>query len=791
MSLLDELNPQQRQAAEAVEGPVLIIAGAGSGKTRALTYRIAHMVHDLKIPPEAILAVTFTNKAAGEMKERIHKLTGDAGKGLWVGTFHAICARILRAHGSAIGIPDNYVIYDESDQRSLIRQALSVLDIDSKQYKPVEIHWAISAAKNELIGPQEYRRSSRGPFDQVVRQVYPRYQQSLRANNALDFDDLLMRTVQLLRESPETLKAYHDRIRYILVDEFQDINHAQNEFIKLLGQASRNVCVVGDDDQSIYGWRGANVGLILDFEGQYPEAQIIKLEQNYRSTQKILECAYEVIRHNVDRREKKLWTQNRPGDNLVQYEAVDAEQEADWVAQTIQAQVNCRMTSLGDYAILYRANAMSRVFEEAMMRRRIPYEVVGGIRFYERAVIKDFIAYLRVIFNPADGVSLSRIINVPARGIGDKTLSHIDRIAAANGLSMYDAIRVVASDENLRQRARDAVAEFHDLMERLRQVAAEQSLTVLCRSVAEMSGYLHALETSETAEDQTKAEDLREFVSLAERFERDRPEADLGSFLEHISLLSDLDQAQEIGSKVSLMTLHASKGLEFPVVFMVGMEEGIFPHQRSLGDEHELAEERRLCYVGMTRAQSLLYLTHAYNRVIYGQPQLMRPSRFLADLPDQLVDRQVTLANLVSSSVLGDDEDGEEQELGGRKIDMTAILSRAQANMEKARDRQRQEIAKQTEEAKARPASNREERRREREAKAAPKSKRERSAATAPAADASGTEYKSGDRVRHRTFGEGLVVQVRGSGVDLELVVAFAGKGVKTLLADVAPIEKV
>ena len=788
MSLLDDLNPEQQQAAETVDGPVLIIAGAGSGKTRALTYRIAHMVKDLDIPPAKILAVTFTNKAAGEMKERIRNLIGPEARGLWAGTFHSVCARILRTDGQPIGVPDNYVIYDESDQRAVIKQALSLLDIDSKQFKPADIQYAISAAKNELMGVQQYRRGRKGQFDQVVQRVYGAYQRKLRESNALDFDDLLMKAVQLFQASPETLEKYQERFHYVLVDEYQDINHAQHQFVKLLAAERRNICVVGDDDQSIYGWRGANVGLILEFEKDYPKARIIKLEQNYRSTQKILECAYEIIRHNKGRREKKLWTQNRPGDNIVQYEAVSGEEEAEWVAEAIKTQVDGKLARHGDYAILYRTNAMSRVFEEALMRLQMPYEIVGGIRFYERAVIKDFIAYLKAIFNPADAVSLRRIINVPTRGIGDKTVGIVDRMAEAKGCTMYEALPHVAGDEEVQRRARHAVADFYDMMEKLREKAESLALTELCRAVAEDSGYLRALEASGTAEDAAKAENLMEFVSLAQRFEKTQEDSSLGRFLEHISLISDIDQAQDLDSKVSLMTLHSAKGLEFPLVFMVGMEEGVFPHQRSMGDEHELEEERRLCYVGITRAQHMLYLSHAYRRTVFGTPQAMMPSRFLGDLPDELVDRQIELSNLTRSSVLGDDEEVGEREIGGKKIDLTEILSKVKSNRKTAKERGAKEAEKA---GRMRPGWSRSVVG-DQDGRSARGDQDGRSArGDQDARGPRGGQYKPGERVKHPSFGKGVIVKVDGEGESLQLTVAFPKKGVKKLAAAYAPLEKV
>ncbi len=786
MALLDQLNPAQRQAAEAVEGPVLVFAGAGSGKTRALTYRIAHMVCECGIAAKNILAVTFTNKAANEMRQRIRLLVGDGGRGLWAGTFHSMCARMLRADGQAIGISENYAIYDDGDQLSLIKQSMSVLDIDSKQYKPADVLYSISAAKNELVGPQQYRHASKGPFDDVVRRTYSLYQQKLRENNALDFDDLLMRTVQLLRERPEVLEKYQDVFHYILVDEYQDINGAQYEFVKLLASRRRNICVVGDDDQSIYGWRGANVGIILDFEKDYPDARVVKLEQNYRSTQKILECAYAVISQNSTRAEKKLWTENRPGDNLTQYQAVSAEEEAEWVVGVIDAQIRGKLAQPGDYAVLYRANAMSRVFEEAFMRARLPYELVGGVKYYERAVIKDFLAYLRVIHNPVDSVSLQRIINTPTRGIGDKTLAVINRIAHLNSCSPYEALRYVANFEDLQKRAREAVGDFHVTMEQLREKAQTLPLTELCRAVAEDSGYLRALEQSGSADDARKAEDLKEFVSLAQRFEEREEEPTLQSFLEFIALVSDLDQAEDLGSKVCLMTMHAAKGLEFPIVFMVGMEEGLFPHQRSMADEYQIEEERRLCYVGITRAQSQLYLTHAHRRTIYGEPRVQTPSRFLADLPDELVDRQVDLSKVLTSSVLGDDDEVTEERYGEKRIDLTDILSRIRHNTDTAKTRTVERIEQEAEEAERDRTAKERDQQSQRDRR---KQRAERPQSAAPVAVA-GIAFKAGDRVSHPKFGIGVVVAVSGSSNDLQLKVAFPNSGVKDLAAAYAPLER-
>jgi DNA helicase II / ATP-dependent DNA helicase PcrA len=781
LSLLDALNPEQRSAAEAVDGPVLIFAGAGSGKTRALTYRIAHMVQECGIDPGAILAVTFTNKAAGEMKERITKLIGRSGRGLWAGTFHSVCARLLRADGPEIGLPANFTIYDEGDQIALIKQALHVLDIDPKTYKPADIHYAISDAKNELLGPQEYRRGGKGPFDDIVRRVYAMYQQTLRDNGALDFDDLIMRAVQLLREKPEVLARYQDRFQYVLVDEYQDINFAQYQLVSRLAARHHNICVVGDDDQSIYGWRGANVGIILDFEKDFPKARVVKLEQNYRSTRTILECAYAVIKHNKTRADKKLWTQNREGDNVVQYQAVSAEEEADWVAESIRTQVESGLGRYGDYAILYRTNAMSRVFEEALMTRKLPYVIVGGIRFYERAIIKDFIAYLRIIHNPADAVSLARIINTPARGIGDKTVAAVAQMGHSNQCSLFEAVRYAAANEDLPRRARESLAEFRDLLDGLRDLARTASITDLCREVVERSGYLRALEQSGTSENAAKAENLKEFVSLAQRYQQTAEAPTLESFLEHLALISSLDEAENLGSQVSLMTLHSAKGLEFTVVFMVGMEEGIFPHQRSIGNDAELEEERRLCYVGVTRAQQMLYLSHCHRRTIYGTPQAMAPSRFLRDLPEERVTKQVELSGLGKLPLDGDGDDLPEVVVGGRKLDIVAILDRARRNGEAASER----AAEQTPEA-PKPAATR------RKAAAPAEPRKKAPAGRKPAAPpgASVGDYQPGDHVTHAAFGQGVVVQVSGEGTGQQLTVAFPKQGVKQLMVAYAPIEK-
>ncbi|MBU0608050.1 MAG: UvrD-helicase domain-containing protein [Armatimonadetes bacterium] len=690
-SLLHKLNPEQRQAAQIIEGPVLIFAGAGSGKTRTLTYRIAHMVQECGIQPHNILAVTFTNKAAGELKERINALIGAQAKGLWAGTFHSICASILRAEGEAIGIPHNFSIYDESDQLSLVKEALSLLDGDTdaeEKYSPTEILSRISNAKNELVGVQDYRRTKKGSLDDIAQRVYAHYQRRLSANQALDFDDLLMRAVELLDTKPSVLRRLQDRFDYVLVDEYQDINHAQYRLVQMLGGKRNNICVVGDDDQSIYGWRGANVGIILAFEQDYPQAQVIKLEQNYRSTQKILACAYEVIKQNEARADKRLWTENQPGDDIVIYNAINEEEEADWVVNMIRAQTKCGNAKPGDYAILYRTNAMSRVFEQYLLEAGIPYEIVGGLRFYDRAVIKDALAYLRALNNPADGLSLRRIINTPTRGIGDKTVSVLDRLAHRLEITLEEACRRVHEIEELSPRAVAAVGDFMDIIRRLRSLVEHAPLPELLRQTFEQSGLLPHYVNSDKAEDKYKADNLMELVTVAARFTERNAEPTLTSFLEHVALISDIDQAEQLGSQVSLLTLHSAKGLEFPIVFMVGMEEGVFPHERSMGDAFQIEEERRLCYVGITRARRMLYISHARSRMIFGSRRPQRPSRFLDDLPPQLIERRGELNALLSPQPPADEDDATGRAPGERKIDIVALINKAKQNGRLLADRE-------------------------------------------------------------------------------------------------------
>ncbi len=759
MTILDDLNPEQREAVQATDGPVLIFAGAGSGKTRVLTYRIAYMVRELGIAPEQILAVTFTNKAAGEMKERIGELIDEGASRVWAGTFHSFCARMLRADGQAIGIEPNFVIYDDADQRALIKETLSALNIDSELYQPSSIHWEISQAKNDLRTPEDYAPSSSNPLQQQAQRVYRAYQERLQANQALDFDDLILEAVRLLRDSAKTRKRCQKQYQYVLVDEYQDINFAQFSLIELLTQKHRNLCVVGDDDQSIYGWRGANVRLILAFQEHFPEAQVFKLEQNYRSTGNIIRCAYEVIKHNPSRAEKKLWTDNPPGERPTVYHAVNEQEEAEWVVGQVHSDLVAQDADPGNHAVLYRTNAMSRVFEEALLEAGIPYEIVGGVRFYERAEIKDIVAYLKALYNPNDSVSLRRIINRPGRGIGPKTLQTLDAAARQLGKTLLEVCGVEEVREPLRTVQRNAVADFYDMMSALQERRGELKLRESVQEVVTHSGYLARLQRSGRADDAERAENVKEFITAAARFEDTAEDPSLEAFLERIALISDIDQAESLDSAVSLMTLHSAKGLEFPTVFLVGLEEEVLPHYRSMNDPAELEEERRLCYVGITRAQEQLYISHCSRRTVFGNTTQMQPSRFLSDLPDEHVQHCGAVPPAPRLVEVPDLE--AEMAMTGRRLDLTTVLSRAKAR--------------------GAAATGDAQKKREKRPKAKVRQKTEPYAAG---------EYSVGDRVKHAQFGEGMVVSIKEDDSGAVLVVAFPDQGIKKLLAQYASLER-
>jgi len=642
MDILAALNPTQREAVEAIEGPVLILAGPGSGKTRVITHRIAYLIKSCGVSSHNIMAVTFTNKASREMRERLEQLLGQEVEALTLGTFHAICARILRREGKAIGLDSSFVIYDEEDQLSLTKQALEELNLDPKQYAPRALHSAISAAKSRLIGPNDYTQRVSSYFEEIVHRIYQRYQQLLSQGRAVDFDDLLMKTVQLFQDQPQILKRYQSNYVHILVDEFQDTNIVQYMLMKHLAGKYRNLCVVGDPDQSIYSWRFADLRNILSFEKDYPEAKVVFLEQNYRSTKTILEVATDVISVNMQRKPKNLWTENEDGASIIVIESYNAEGEAQSVVNEIEKLIGQEQISLKDCAVMYRVNAQSRALEETFLRYGVPYKLVGGTRFYQRREVKDIIAYLRIIHNPQDNVSLIRIINVPVRGIGQRTLSHLQDWAKAHDISLFEALKQVSQNvitgeakQSLPPRIIQALAGFAAVMAGLIAQSRELSLSGLLDEIWEHTGYRKYILDKEDGED--RWENVMELKSVASEYDELDPEEALAAFLEKVSLVSDVDELDEKPDAVTLITLHQAKGLEFPAVFIVGMEEGILPHRRSFDDPEEMEEERRLCYVGITRAKKRLYLLRSYRRSLFGGSTANPPSRFLQDISPHLI----------------------------------------------------------------------------------------------------------------------------------------------------------
>jgi DNA helicase-2/ATP-dependent DNA helicase PcrA len=630
---LADLNPPQREAVLATEGPLLVIAGAGSGKTRVLTYRVAHLINAVGAKPNEILAITFTNKAAGEMRERLHRLLGASGRGLWILTFHAACGRILRREAQRLGYRSNFTIYDQADQVRLTKQCLEELERDPKRFTPRGIHNQISHAKNQLVGPDEYAQRVQSFYDQTVADAYQLYQRRLFASNAVDFDDLLMLTVDVLERFPEALEKWQSAFRYILVDEYQDTNHAQYRLLQLLAQPDMNVCAVGDPDQSIYAFRGADINNILDFERDFPGTRTIALEQNYRSTNNILDAANHVITNNRERKPKELWSDRGDGDPVRVVEIEDEHAEARFVAAGIAALVEEGFSG-DEVAVFYRTNAQSRVLEDVLVRQGVAYQVIGGPKFYERAEIKDAMAYLQAIDNPYDAVSLTRIANRPRRGIGDSSLARLQTWADAQGRSLWEATEF-AEEAGVGAAPQKAVSSFRNMMQSLQSGALELPVSELVERTLERSGYVEALEAERTIEAQGRLENLQELVGVAREYQENAEEPSLSHFLQEISLYSDQDALREQESLVTLMTLHNAKGLEFRAVYLIGMEEGIFPHARSI-EEQGIEEERRLCYVGMTRAQELLTLTHASSRSLWGSRGYNLPSRFLDELPSSV-----------------------------------------------------------------------------------------------------------------------------------------------------------
>ena len=734
------LNPQQAEAVINTEGPMLIMAGAGSGKTKVLTCRVANLLQK-GVRPYRILAITFTNKAAAEMRERVNNMSGPAAKDVWLFTFHAFCARFLRMEIDKLpGYGGNFAIYDTADSQNLIKQILKEMNLDDKRFQPSGILSRISNAKNALQDAAAFARQAGDFYEQKVADIYSRYEQKLQLNNALDFDDLLMLSIKLLQENKEVREKYQDRFDYLLVDEYQDTNHAQYILTKFLAAKHRNICVVGDADQSIYGWRGADIQNILDFEKDYPDAKVIKLEQNYRSTQIILDAANAVIENNTGRKPKNLWTENKSGADIIYFQAVDERDEARFVIEQLQNLQRTENKKLGDMAILYRTNTQSRIFEEMLIKSGISYNMVGGLKFYERKEIKDIIAYLRVIFNPADSLSLLRIINVPKRGIGDASLAKIQAYAAANNVSLFEAVSNAVAIDGLSSRFVSKLDDLAGIIFELMNLAGEAPVEDLIDRVLRDTGYLEELENERTPQAQSRIDNLHELISVAQEFAASEEENNLENFLAHVALVSDIDDTELGEDAITLMTLHSSKGLEFPVVFLVGMEEGLFPHARTLMDEMEIEEERRLCYVGITRAKEKLFLSSTKMRTIYGNTVTYPPSRFLQEIPARLV------------------KTIKRQERFSALENFKQVSEKYSARPQK-------------------PAST-----------FNPHSFMPQKPAAA--AGGTGTRFNTGDRVSHSKWGEGMVVSVKDSPDGQEVKVAFAGAGVRSLLTKYAVLKK-
>jgi DNA helicase-2/ATP-dependent DNA helicase PcrA len=632
LRLEKDLNAQQLEAVRHTEGPLLILAGAGSGKTRVLAYRIANILESGLAQQWQIMAVTFTNKAAGEMKQRIESLCNCSGFP-HVGTFHSLCARMLRQDGKLVNLPDNFTIYDTTEQQAVVKEVFKAIGFDDRQFTPGMVLSMISKAKNRLVGHEEYARTAHTPNAQVIAELYPRYEGLLRKNGALDFDDLLVKTVQLLRDHPDVLERYADRLRYIMIDEYQDVNFAQYVIVKYLSGKRRNLCAVGDDDQSIYGFRGADVSIILRFEKDYPDSRVIKLEQNYRSTKTILDAANSLVSCNKGRKEKTLWTNNCQGDRIVLRNTPDGKEEARYAVQEIKDLSRRGAYALGDFAILYRTNAQSRLFEDVLLQEGIPYRLVGGLKFYDRREIKDVLAYLRVLVNKDDSVSLRRILNVPPRGLGDVTLKRLMERSNEGDRPLYDVLVNLDGSAGITAKAAKALKELVSLLEDIRSRMPNLKAAEAVGEVIERSGYRRFLSQQDNVENLARLENLDELMNALREFENRSDDQSLGAYLAEVSLLSDIDDWSEDESSVNLMTLHSAKGLEFPVVFICGMEEDLFPHPRSTEKERDIEEERRLCYVGISRAKSRLYLTFSENRNLMGETRRRRPSRFIDEIP--------------------------------------------------------------------------------------------------------------------------------------------------------------
>lgn len=739
--LLTGLNPEQKAAVKHTEGPLLIMAGAGSGKTRVLTHRIAYLMMDKEVAPWNILAITFTNKAAREMKDRVAAITGPVAEDIWISTFHSMCVRILRRDIDRIGISRNFSILDSTDQLSVIKNILKDKNIDPKKFEPRSILGSISSLKNELMTSGDFAKTMNGPYDTVVHEVYKEYEKRLKKNSALDFDDLIMTTIHLFKRVPEVLQFYQRKFQYIHVDEYQDTNRAQYMLVNMLADRFRNLCVVGDSDQSIYGWRGADIANILSFEKDYNDAKVILLEQNYRSTKTILDAANKVIENNFNRKPKNLWTDKTGGRNITYYQGDNEHDEGHYIAGKIREMTAGGPRKCSDIAILYRTNAQSRVMEEILIKSNIPYNIVGGIKFYDRKEIKDILAYLRLIANPDDDISMMRIINVPKRGIGASTVDKILHYGAVNDLSMYQALQEV-EQIGLSPRFTNVLREFSELITNWNRMQEFLSVTELVEEVIDKTGYRDMLKADKSLEAESRLENIDEFLSVTQDFEKNQDDKSLVAFLTDLALVADIDRLDEDeGDKpkesVVLMTLHSAKGLEFPVVFLMGLEEGVFPHSRALFEESEMEEERRLAYVGITRAEEELFMTNARMRTLFGRTNMNPVSRFIGEIPEELLESE--------------QKEKEASPSWGRP-------SRSHA----APSFMRQQ----------------------------PGVKKISPVFTSPGSE--NADWKVSDKVKHRKWGTGVVVSMKGEGDSIELDIAFPQPvGLKRLLAKFAPIEKV
>lgn len=740
MGKYDALNPQQYQAVCHYEGPLLILAGAGSGKTRVLTHRVAWLIEEKNVNPWNIMAITFTNKAAGEMRDRVEAMLGGALGGVWVATFHSTCVRILRRYIDRIGFENNFTIYDSEDQKSVIKEICKRLQIDTKLYRERFFMAEISAAKDEMLSPVDYALKAQGDQRmQKVAEVYKEYQRQLFDNNALDFDDLICRTVELFQSCPEVLEQYQERFRFIMVDEYQDTNTAQFKLVSLLAAKYRNLCVVGDDDQSIYRFRGANIGNILNFEQFFPDAEVIRLEQNYRSTQNILNAANAVISHNKGRKEKTLWTDNGEGEKIRFRQFMNSFEEAEYVAGIISQKVGAGKWKYGDCAILYRTNAQSRMFEEKFLYANVPYKIVGGVNFYSRKEIKDVIAYLKTIANGKDDLAVRRIINVPKRGIGATTISRVQDYATEHGASFYDALRVAETIPGIGKSVAKLQA-FVQMIQVLRTKQEFYKVKSLIEDILEQTGYMKELQAEGTDEALDRMANVDELLNKAALYDEKTENPILDGFLEEVALVADIDNLEEDADHVVMMTLHSAKGLEFPVVFMVGMEDGVFPSYISISseDESELEEERRLCYVGITRARTNLFLTSAKQRMVRGEIHYNRVSRFVDDIPEEFMaeNERAKIPQKEKKDLPETKAHAAYRQM--RENFKTKIMAQQQFEVKKA----------------------------------------------------DGLSYNVGDRVRHIKFGNGTVTNIAEGGRDYEVTVNFDRVGVKKMFASFAKLVK-